>query len=85
MSSFGFLPACPSGASLGKPFEGGMAFSLKEHWSLYTVQSFDSVHFKGNILKLISQAVLCHVGLSFVKPGLWHCEAKQLCIGAVPK
>lgn len=85
MSSFGFLPTCPSGASLGKPLDEGVAFSLKERWLLYAVQSFDSVHFKGNILKLISQAVLCRVGLSFVKPGLWHRKAEQLWVGAVPK
>lgn len=70
MSSLGFSPVYTLAASQTQPLEGGMTFALKKHWLWFTVQSFDTVHFKGNILKLISLAVLCYVRLSFMKPAL---------------
>lgn len=85
MSSLGFPPASPFRATLGKPLEGGMAFSLQKHWLRYTLQSFDIVRFKGNVLQVISLVVLRCVRLSFIKPGLRRREAEQLWVGAVPK
>lgn len=87
-SSLGSPLPAPWVLLLGKPLEGGIAFFTEEalkYWSRYTVQSFDSVCFKGNIFKLISLVVLRCVRLSFIKPGLRCCVAEQLGVGVVPK
>lgn len=70
MSSLGFSCVSPLGTSPTIPLEGEMAFFIEEALIVITVQSFDTVHFKGNILNLISLAVLCCVRLSFMKPVL---------------